>query len=277
MAPARHLSLRPPPPLDAVVMQLWTSERPAGLAHGREWGLPSGEADLVLPLHGPALRRFDSADDSGGHWLQGGVLQGAMTRPALRDTAGAACVVGAHFTPAGLAALLPMPVQQLADRVLALDDLWPGWAQALRARMLAAGALQRPALRLQLLAQALAARLRPGWQPDALLAQALGGLRRGETVGVVQARSGLSPAAFDHRFQAACGLPPGQWRQLQRFGQALQLAHAGQPLAEVAAAAGYADQPHLARAFRRHAGVSAGQWRQAATAWPQHMAWVAGR
>jgi AraC-like DNA-binding protein len=40
-----------------------------------------------------------------------------------------------------------------------------------------------------------------------------------------------------------------------RFDRALALARAGTPLAEVAATAGYADQPHLAREVRALSGV----------------------
>ena len=42
---------RPPAALLAgCIASLWTSERAAGLAHGREWNLPTGHADLVLTM-----------------------------------------------------------------------------------------------------------------------------------------------------------------------------------------------------------------------------------
>jgi hypothetical protein len=101
------LSRTPASPLDLFFDTLWTSARPAGLDHRREWALPTGRADLVVPLDRPAVHRYADATDATGHWLAGGVLQGAMERPTLRDTGCASVVVGAHCLPHGLPALWP--------------------------------------------------------------------------------------------------------------------------------------------------------------------------
>lgn len=266
------LSRRPAPPLDGFIASLWTSERPAGLPHAREWNLPTGRADLVLPLDRPALRRFDRPDDATGHWLAGGVLQGAMQQPTLRDTATASVVVGVHFQPGGLAGLFDEPADALAGHSLALDALWPGWADGLRAQVARAGALHDPPARLQILEQALRRRWRHGQAPDPLLAWALPRLEAGVPVGALQRHTGLSPTTFIRRFRAACGLTPVQHRGLRRFQAALAAGHAGLAWAEAAHDSGYADQAHLGREFRRLALHTPGQVRAAATGWAQHLA-----
>ena len=264
---------RPPAaPLAACITSLWTSARPAGLAHGREWNLPTGHADLVVPLDRPALRRYAGAEDAQGHWLAGGVLQGAMLAPTLRDTATASTVVGVVFRPGGLPALLGLPADALAGRTLALDTLWPGWADRLRDHVAQAGLLHDPAGRLRCLEQALLDLCPQPATPDALVAWALPQLQAGVPVGALQRQAGVSPTTFIRRFRLACGLAPAEWRALQRLQAALQAGQAGLAWAAVAADCGFADQAHLGREFKRLAGHTPGQVRRLATAWPSHLA-----
>lgn len=264
---------RPPaPPLDGCIARLWTSARPAGLAHAREWNLPTGLADLVVPLDRPALRRFTGAGDASGHWLTGGVLQGPMLRPTLRDTGSASVVVGVQFKPGGLPALLGVPADVLAGQTVALDDLWPGWAATLRAQVATAGLLHHPAGRLQCLEQALHRRWPQPRAVDALVAWAWPQLQAGVPVGTVQRGAGLSPTTFIRRMRAATGLAPAEQRALLRLQAALRAAHGGLAWAAVASDSGYADQAHLGREFRRLAGHTPGQVRRLATPWPAHLA-----
>ena len=281
-AASGYVGQAPAAPLNAFVALLWTSARPAGLLHAREWNLPTGRADLVLPLDRPALRRFDPAGDAQGRWLAGGVLQGAMDRPTLRDTASASIVVGAQFHAAGLAGLLGMPADELAGRSLALDDVWPGWAARLRQCVLDSGALHQPQQRLAWLQQGLLQRLAgsgraemPGQTPstDPMVLWALKQLADGQPVGAVQRASGCSPTTFIRRFRAATGLAPQRHLALLRFNAALALAHQGQRWVDVAADAGYADQAHLSRELRRFAGVSPVRLRAQGTPWTHHLAW----
>ena len=61
------------------------------------------------------------------------------------------------------------------------------------------------------------------------------------------------------RCLAAFGYGPATLRRVLRFRRAAALLRAGASPAEVAAASGYADQPHLSRETRALAGVSPGQ------------------
>ena len=61
------------------------------------------------------------------------------------------------------------------------------------------------------------------------------------------------------RCQAAFGYGPAVLRRVLRFRRAAALLRSGVSPAEVAAAAGYADQPHLSRETRALAGASPGQ------------------
>jgi AraC-like DNA-binding protein len=69
---------------------------------------------------------------------------------------------------------------------------------------------------------------------------------------------GLSVDRLTRAFRAVHGLPPHAWHVQHRLARARALILAGTPLAEVAAATGFADQPHLTRLFRRTYGVTPG-------------------
>ena len=93
--------IRPAPPLDAMVEHLWASDRPA-LMHARERSLPTGCADIVIPLLQTHLIRHDDDSDASPQRLHGPVLQGACDRyPVRGGTAEPSSVVGVHFKPGG--------------------------------------------------------------------------------------------------------------------------------------------------------------------------------
>lgn len=264
---------RPPTsPLDRFIETLWTNQRPAGLPHAREWGLPTGCADLVIPLDGQRLWRFQTAGDVPGRSFTGGVLQGAQERAALRDTSRASLVVGVHFRPAGLAAFWRQPAEEFAGLTLSLNDFWPGFADGLREQIDSCGERDDPERRLRHLERALLRRLRRDAEPHPMLAWATRQLAGGAAVGAVQRASGLAPATFIARYRAACGLAPKRHAALMRFQALLRAAPSQAPWVALAIDAGYADQAHMTRAFAQLAGMTPGSYRRDATGFVGHVA-----
>jgi AraC-like DNA-binding protein len=193
---------------------------------------------------------------------------------------------GLRFLPGALPSLLDVPAAPLQNRRVALVDLVPGPARAALAR-LEEGAEPVPVL------VALAARL-PGGPPDRSVAalrhalaptgvgpSAAGGPRTAPpaagglwapprsarviaasasgSVATLADALGCTPRSVHRRCQAAFGYGPAVLRRVLRFRRAAALLRAGVSPAEVAVAAGYADQPHLSRETRALAGVSPGQ------------------
>jgi AraC-like DNA-binding protein len=265
------LQRAPLPALAPFVATLWTNDRAAGLPHAREWNLPTGCADLVIALQGVPPTRLAGPGDAVGRRFLHGVLQGVRDSATLRSTQGACTVVGVQFTPLGLAGFWAAPAQHFSGQALCLDDLWPGFADRLREQVHAVRGLHSADVRLHCLEQALLARLRPAARPDGRMAWAQQALAGGAAVGDVQRRSGLSPVAFIAAYRAACGLAPKRHADVLRLQQVLRGAHQGAGWAALAADAGYADQSHLSRQFTRLAGMTPGQYRRGATAWPSHV------
>ncbi|WP_425258773.1 helix-turn-helix domain-containing protein [Rubrivivax sp. RP6-9] len=67
---------------------------------------------------------------------------------------------------------------------------------------------------------------------------------------------GLGRRQLERRFAARTGLTPKSYLRIARIRDALRAWHAGQPWAEVALEAGYADQSHFVRDFKSFIGMA---------------------
>jgi len=83
---------------------------------------------------------------------------------------------------------------------------------------------------------------------------------------MIAAAAGLPPFRLFRAFQRAMGMTPHGYQRQARIRSATDLIRRGRALAEVAAAAGFADQAHLTRCFRRTMGVTPGLFRDAVLA-----------
>jgi AraC-like DNA-binding protein len=140
-------------------------------------------------------------------------------------------------------AVLGVPADELTDRAVPLEDLWP----AAEVRAIAEASDPMAALER-------AARRR--WQePDPAMVRLAGAARAGRPVGVIADALGFSPRQLQRRCSAAFGYGPKMLARVLRLQRALALARKGVPYAEVSARSGYADQAHLARDVKSLAGA----------------------
>ncbi len=79
----------------------------------------------------------------------------------------------------------------------------------------------------------------------------------------IAAAAGLAPFRLYRAFSRATGMTPHAYQRQARFREAVRRIRAGEALAEVAAAAGFADQAHMTRSFFRRMGVTPGAYRDA--------------
>ncbi len=75
--------------------------------------------------------------------------------------------------------------------------------------------------------------------------------------------TGVGPYALMRAFRAETGLPPHAYLNQLRVRQARELLDCGVPPARAAAEAGFADQAHLTRHFKRIVGVPPGAYQRA--------------
>jgi AraC-like DNA-binding protein len=247
----------PAAPLRPFVECIWLNEREA-LPHTRERGLPTGCADIVIPLLQDHVLRYEREDDDTARRYRGAIVQGPHDRFSLRGTEGPSSVVGVHFRPGGAAALFGGALPALRNRTVLLEDLWGPAAQDLRESLQDA---PTPMAKLQVMQTHLMLRLQGAALPDPMIATALAAWQRDPAhawVEPVQRASGCTPAQFIRRFEQAVGLTPKRYARVLRFNTLLPaLARRGpRDWAEVAVAAGYFDQSHLIHEFRKLAGLT---------------------
>ena len=76
------------------------------------------------------------------------------------------------------------------------------------------------------------------------------------SLGALSSMAGLSPNHFARAFQQSVGMPPHRYLLRQRVQHVEQMLRETQlPLSQIALAAGFSDQSHLARHFRRLTGM----------------------
>jgi AraC-like DNA-binding protein len=236
--------------------------------------LPTGCADIVVPLLQEHVIRYDGEHDTHARQLRGAIVQGPFDRFGVRGTEGPSAVVGVHFTPGGAAAFFGGALPALRNRTELLEDLWGASARELRERLQAAASPQRA---LQLLHEYLLQRLRDAAPPDPLADFAVAAFHRDPAsarVEPVQRASGCTPAQFIRRFEQAVGLTPKRFARVLRLGVLLPgLVRCGpRDWAQIAAGAGYFDQSHLIREFRQLAGMAPGAYAPVQADQPTHVA-----
>jgi AraC-like DNA-binding protein len=72
--------------------------------------------------------------------------------------------------------------------------------------------------------------------------------------------SGLDRWTLARQFRAAFGTCPSHFRTMRQLDEVRRMIRGGRPLAEAALDAGFADQSHMSRMFKRAYGLTPGKW-----------------
>jgi AraC-like DNA-binding protein len=247
----RYRTYTPAPVLRPFVRTLWSleGEDPAPRA---DRIFPDGCTELVFHLGTP----FSAWDDEGQEAEQpAAFLVGQMTRALRVRPSQRAAVVGVRFQPGGAWPFLRVPQHELSGRLPPLADVSPVLAREAE-RMHDARGLEAA---VAVIAGCLEARAAAFDRPDRRVAACLSAIASSAgaaTVDDLARRCGLGARQLERLFRDAVGLAPKTLGRLARFHAALRACEAGAPLAAAGLAAGYADQAHFAREFRRVAGLT---------------------
>lgn len=214
------------------------------------FGLPSTSLTLIIA--------FDEPLDCG--WLhQGGssrydlLVAGLHVAPSLVRTHGRQCGIQVALTPQGARTLLGLPAGALTHTLVTGEDVGlPGWLQP---RLQEATWPERFALLDDVLLHR--RHLTDPMGDGAAEARRLLTASRGAiSVAALADRVGYSRRHLTALFTAEFGVSPKQYARLARFEHAQTLLTSGRALADVAHAAGFADQAHLTREWTALAGRS---------------------
>lgn len=184
-------------------------------------------------------------------WLEDDLVVAGPDRTAyVSAPGGGSGLYGVRLASGVGPAAFGVPADELRDRRVPLADLWPSAeVRRLRERV---GATHDRAGALETL---VADRLRDSAPPDRAMLAAAAMLRGGADVDAVAHTVGYSDRQLRRRALVAFGYGPKVLGRIHRFQRALDRVRGGASYAGAAAAAGYADQAHLAREVRALAGV----------------------
>ena len=245
----RYLELAPAPPLDELVHCFWfltgDGTEPAQRV------VPDGRVELIIHRGEP----FSRVDERGNALPQAAALvAGQLTAPIRLSPRGTVDVAGVRFRSAGARSVVGLPLDELAGRVDALNEVRPALAAALQR----AAALERsPAACAAAFAGVLCGFVRA--EPPRLVraaVRALGATRSG-SVGAIARDLGTTARTLERQLPAEVGLSPKLLQRVLRFRRAFRILDSTSPglWGSVAVAAGYYDQAHMIREFRGFAGA----------------------
>src|ERR1700704_4631802 len=128
----------PKPPLSNFVELFWFYDGFPPCAHQKERLMPDGSVELVINLREDEARIYDREDFDKCERLPGALLCGPHSNFFVIDTEEQASVIGIHFKPGGAFPFFKLPVDELHNQHVGLDDLWGTDAGLLRERLLEA-------------------------------------------------------------------------------------------------------------------------------------------
>jgi AraC-like DNA-binding protein len=235
----------PPEISDAVLDYTGYVEHSNGLLRRRE--LPNPSVVVILEL-GPPITIYDR----GVPTKPGGFVAGLCDTPVLTEHDGSQSGVQISFSPTGARLFLGVPMSELENRVLSLDEVLDGEARRDLSRL---RELSDWDSRLDLvdrciarrIAQARAATGIASWAHDRIV-QSGGRI----DVGELAKDTGYSHKHLISLFRDVIGVTPKQLARLVRFDRVVRYLRAGgrAGFSKIAAEFGYSDHAHLSRDFR---------------------------
>jgi AraC-like DNA-binding protein len=210
--------------------------------------LPDAGLVIGLRYRGDTLTLDTGVPRAYPHRSLTGVLPRAQT---VRTSAGGAMILGL-VRPDAAARLLRAPVDDLFGVTCSLDDIFPPSTlhRVVHALYRATSDDERIAIFERFLLDAA-----PPRPPDPIVTCALAAIDRAAgNVRIAALRVGRSQDALERRFRALVGATPKHYASLVRFRRALALIRPGRSLTRIALEAGYSDQSHFNRHFRRFTG-----------------------
>lgn len=244
----RYEEFAPPQALRPFVRLLWTYAAPAPTG-GVQRIAPDGCPELVIDLAAP----YEEEGEDGVFRPQPSVIfAGQLTRPMAIRPVGAVEIVAAKFEPDGARAFLGRPLIEATDLRLDLTARLRGFTAP----------SGDPAGQAAALADCLETLRRAGdWRIDPAVRAEVAAVERDEQG---PSLSSADRRALQRRFRDRVGVAPRTLRSVFRFRRIFdhalgQDADAASWL-EAGLAAGYFDQPQMARDFRRFLGCTATEW-----------------
>ena len=215
--------------------------------------MPNGQAHLMVNLAEDEFRTHDAVRTERMDRQSGAVLAGPHARSTIIDTREQRWLAAVEFRSGAAGCFFPMPMTEVCNRVIQLEDLWGRDGGLLRERLLEA---PTPALKFRVFEEVLLQQLAPKFDPA--IQYAVAALQADAAVSQVASRLGLLPRTFLRRFSSQVGITPKRYARVRRLQRVLRaVRRSGAPdWCAVAVEHGFVDQAHLVHEFRELADIT---------------------
>jgi AraC-like DNA-binding protein len=220
---------------------------------------PSAHKDSHLPDTGlvAAFRYKGDLALDGGIKAPKAALTGLWDTRRSHDHGGDSAVVLAAFTATGASAFLRHPLDEFFNATVDMNGLLGASTDLNRVREQLAEASHH-SRRIQLIENFLIARA-PDTRPDPFVSAAVSWIEDARAMVRIEdlaRRIGLSQSALERRFRRLVGASPKKFASITRLRHVLRLRSKGADFTSIAYDAGYCDQSHFIKDFRRFSGLS---------------------
>lgn len=241
-------------PLSAHIHFLYQWQGP--IPHARDAIFPLPASDMKFNLGGPLrLHEDDASRDTVcreswcvGIWDHRHIIEWPATPHFL----------GVRFRPGGARAFLGVPLGELHNRMVPLDELWGPLAAEICERLYEA---RTPARRFAIVEEVLLARLSDAAPPPRIVSHVAGRITAQHgavSIGALCDEVGVSRKHLVTLFRDHVGCTPKALARLSRFARVLESIDPTQPAnwTNVAHDNDYFDQSHFSRDFSAYTGLT---------------------
>lgn len=250
----RFVRRRPPAALTGFVDAIWCAS--GRVPYRAERILPNGKPVLIFNLGAP-FRLADGGSDATPMIGRDAWLCGARARFLINEPLAETDVVGVTFKSHGAAAILGLPMREVAGQVVEADAVLGGLVAETRERLFHAVG---PDARIGVAASFLLRRGAAAIPAPALIRRAVARLSTAEppAIAALCAELDISQKHLIDRFHHHVGLAPKTLLRIHRFERTLAALNRPGPvrLEQIALACGYYDQAHFNRDFAAFSGIN---------------------
>jgi AraC-like DNA-binding protein len=235
-----------------LVEDIWYFDGMATSA--RERSLPNGQLHIIVHFD----QRYRDVHEQETVVCPQICMAGVQTRPLIVEAPGGRnALMGIRLHPAGAYSLLAHPLADTSGLTVDLHDVIGRAAAQLGERC---ADVHSPEARVRRAAEWVSERLDAGVRVDPALAWVTAQIEQSRgrrRIDDLRLAAGFTKRRLLDAFRTQIGVTPKVYARIVRLRHTLARLHAGDsPLADVAIAAGYYDQPHMNAEFRELCGMA---------------------
>ena len=237
----------------------------------RSRALPRGAVTLIIDVGQRQQVDFYAADGRTKLRVPPAFITGSHTASYVSEMAADEPAMAVHFRPGGAFPFFGIPLSDLENAHVGIDQVWGRAGIELHERLIDA---PTAAARFSILENFLLSRPWSSARRHPGVAAAIAAIEHNPSIRIADIRDlvGVSTKRLIALFRAEVGLSPKAYARIRRFQAALRLLGTGSAAgARIAADVGYFDQAHFVREFRSFTGMTPTQYAQQRILLPSHV------